>query len=218
MTKNLKMINILLADDHIIIRTGLKIFISKYIAYSSIDEAWDGDSAYEKVKEKDYSLIILDVNMPNTDSFGLVSNIISLKPQANILMFSMNSEEVYAKKYLQLGVKGYLSKTSPESEMKIALDNAINGKRYISSSLNQSLAELAIGKQSVNPFDNLSPREFEIVLHLVRGKSLAEICHVLHLQTSTVGTHKARIFQKLRCSNIIDINALAKVYNIIPAV
>jgi len=208
------MINILLADDHGIVRTGLKLFISNYISPSVIDEAWDGDSAFKKIKEKDYRLIILDVNMPDTDSFGLVSNILSFKPDANILMFSMNAEEIYAKKYLQLGAKGYLSKASPEAEIKNALDNVINAKRYISPSLNQVLTEEALGKKSNNPFDKLSPREFEILLHLLRGESLAQICKALNLQTSTVGTHKARIFEKLHCNNIIEINAMAKVYNI----
>ena len=155
--------------------------------------------------------------MPDTDSFGLVSNIISLKPEANILMFSMNAEEIYAKKYLQLGAKGYLSKASSEAEIKIALDNVINAKRYISPSLNQAFTEEVLGKKSSNPFDDLSPRQFEIVLHLIRGESLAEICHALNLHTSTIGTHKARIFEKLHCSNIIDIRDLAKVYNIIPS-
>ncbi len=211
------MINVLLADDHVIIRAGLKIFIEHHVPHSVIDEAWDGDSAFEKIKDKDYHLIILDVNMPNTDSFGLVSNIISLKPEANILMFSMNAEEIYAKKYLQLGAKGYLSKASSEAEIKIALDNVINAKRYISPSLNQAFTEEVLGKKSSNPFDDLSPREFEIVLHLIRGESSAEICHALNLHASTVGTHKARIFEKLHCSNIIDILDLAKVYNIIPS-
>lgn len=208
--------NILLADDHLIIRTGLKIFIQNYIAHSEIDEACDGNSAFEKIKEKDYHLIILDVNMPETDSFGLVSNIISIKPGSNILMFSMNAEEIYAKKYLQLGAKGFLSKASSETEIKIAVDNVINSKRYISPTLYQAFTEDILGKKSTNPFNDLSPREFEIVLHLIRGESSAEICQALNLQTSTVSTHKANIFQKLQCKNMIAINQLARNYNIIP--
>lgn len=155
--------------------------------------------------------------MPGTDSFGLVTNIIAFKPKANILMFSVNAEEIYGKKYLQLGAKGYLSKTSSEEEIKKALNNVINGKRYISTELSHAFTEEALGKKSENPFDNLSPREFEIIRYVIRGDSLAEICHKLNLQSSTVGTHKARIFEKLNCRNIIDINALAKVYNIIPS-
>ncbi|MEJ7626871.1 MAG: response regulator transcription factor [Ferruginibacter sp.] len=208
--------NILLADDHLIIRTGLKRFISSYIEQAVIDEAIDGDSAYSKIKEKDYQLIILDVNMPNTDSFGLVANIMALKPMANILIFSMNAEEIFAKKYLQLGAKGYLSKTSEESEIQNALDKVSKGKRYISPSLSHLLTESAINKKSENPFDDLSRREFEIVLHLIKGESLANICKALSIQTSTAGTHKARIFEKLKCSNIIEIHMLAKMYNVIP--
>ena len=211
------MTNILLADDYTITRAGLKMFIERHIPHAAIDEAWDGDSSFEKIKEKKYELIILDVNMPNTDSFGLVSNIIFLKPGANILMFSMNAEEIYAKKYLQIGAKGYLCKAASETEMKNAIDNVINGKRYISPLLCQAFTEDALGKRSANPFDDLSPREFAIVLHLIRGESSVEIGHTLHMQPSTVGTYKARLFEKLHCSNIIDINTLAKVYNIIPS-
>ena len=208
--------NILLADDHVIIRTGLKRFILSCIPGAIIDEAFDGDSAFAKIKASNYQLIILDINMPNTDSFGLLNNIMVVKPDANILIFSMNAEEIYARKYLQLGAKGYLSKAAPESEIQNALNTVISGKRYISPGLNESFAEAVIGKRSENPFDKLSPREFEIVLHLIKGESLGSICKTLALQTSTVGTHKARIFEKLQCSNIIDINALAKLYNIIP--
>jgi DNA-binding NarL/FixJ family response regulator len=211
------MVNILLADDHLIIRAGLKIFIKHNITHAVVDEAENGATAFEKIKEKNYDLVILDVNMPDTDSFGLVSNIIAYKPDANILMFSMNAEEVYAKKYLQLGAKGYLNKGSDEGEIKIALNNVLEGKRYVSSRLSSIFTEDALGKKSGNPFDKLSPREFEIVLHLIRGESLADICQALNLQGSTVGTHKARIFVKLNAANIIEINELAKVYNLIPS-
>lgn len=209
------MINILLADDHVIIRAGLKTFISNYIAHSVIDEVGEGNDALKKVREKNYQLIILDVNMPNTDSFGLVSNIIACKPDSNILMFSMNSEDIYAKKYLLLGAKGFLSKASPELEIRKALDKVISGNRYISPELNHVFTEELLGKRTDNPFEKLSVREFEIVLHLLKGESLSDICNVLHLQPSTVGTHKARLFQKLMCTNVVDLLALAKVYNVI---
>ncbi|GAC1381140.1 MAG: UvrY/SirA/GacA family response regulator transcription factor [Ginsengibacter sp.] len=210
------MINILLADDHAIIRSALKIFLEHTINDSVIDEAKDGDSAFDKIKSKEYQLIILDVNMPGTDSFGLVSNIIALKPTANILMFSMNAEEIYAKKYLQLGAKGYLSKDSSESEIKKAIDTVLSNNRYISPTLSRALEEEALGKKTknANPFDNLSPRELEIVRHLIKGESVSQISSTLNLHTSTIGTHKARIFEKLKCKNIIDINDLAKVHNV----
>lgn len=208
--------NILLVDDHAIIRAGLKIYIENIIPFSIIDEASTGDIAFEKIKKKDYDLLIMDVNMPGTDSFGLVSNVMAIKPSSKILMISMNAEEIYAKKYLKLGAKGYISKDAPETEIKAAIDTVLNNKRYISSSLSQVLTEEALGNKSPNPFDSLSTQEFKILQFIIRGESVGDISQKLNLHTSTIGTHKAIIFKKLNCKNIVDIHALAKVYKIIP--
>ena len=210
------MTNILLVDDHAIIRTGLNIYIKTIIPFAVIDDASDGDTAFEKIKKNDYDLLILDVNMPGTDSFGLINNIMAIKPDSKILMISMNAEEIYAKKYLKLGAKGYISKDAPEAEIKTAIETVLNNKRYISSSLSQAFTEEALGNKSTNPFDRLSPQEFKIILFIIKGESVGEISQKLNLHTSTIGTHKARIFKKLNCKNIVDIHALAKVYNIIP--
>lgn len=209
--------NFLLVDDHTMIRSGLKLLIQNYLTQSVIDEADDGNSAFEKIKTNAYDVVILDVNMPNTDSFGLLSNIFSIKPDLKILMFSMNAEETYAKRYLQLGAMGYLRKDENESEIKRAISTVLNNKRYISPALSEKLfADFTGNNNHENPFDKLSPREFEIVQHLSRGESLAEICQKLTLHPSTVGTHKARIFEKLQCNNIIELSALARIHNIIP--
>ena len=209
------MTRILVADDHAIVRTGLKIFIEKLVPDSSIEEAQDGPDAYKKIEEEDFDLIILDANMPETDPLQLVSNIVTLKPEAKILMFTMNAEEVYAKKFLQAGAKGYLNKGSSEVEIQSAIEHVLNNKRYVSPTLSQQLAIEAITGKGDNPFDNLSPREFEIVLHLLKGESISNICSKLNLHTSTIGTYKSRIFDKLNCTNIIDINLLAKVHKVI---
>jgi len=211
------MIQILLADDHAIIRAGLKTYIQNIIPDSNIEEAFDGNSTFEKIKDNDYALIILDINMPATDSFGLVSNILAIKPESKILMFSMNSEEIFAKKYLNLGALGYLNKDASADEIKHAINNVMNNKRYMSSSLTQSLTDSALGKKAnnQNPFDLLSSRELEIVRHLMKGESVSQIGAYLNLHTSTVGTHKARILEKLNCKNVIGINELARVHNFI---
>ena len=210
------MANLLLVDDHAIIRTGLKMIIETFLEDTNIDEAEDGDSAFEKIKNKDYDLLILDVNMPNTDSFGLISNILSYKSDAKILMFSMNSEEIYAKRYLKMGAMGYVRKDAPEAEIRKAITTVLDNKRYLSAEMSEKLLnDLGADTVNQNPFEKLSPREFEIVQHLVRGESLAEICQKLTLHSSTVGTHKARIFEKLNCNNIIDLSAMAKAHNVI---
>ena len=209
------MINILLADDHTITRKGLKIFTTDYVDHSVVDEAWDSDSVLNKISRKNYELIILDINMPNTDSIGLVSNIIATRPDSNILMLSMNAEEVYGKKFLMIGAKGYISKTASEKELKKAIKCVLNGKRYTSNALRKFLFKESIYKKSGSPFDKLSTREFEITGHLVRGESSGEICRTLSVHTSTLGTHKARIFEKLGCKNVIELNQLARIYNLV---
>jgi len=208
------MAKLLLVDDHSIVRTGLKLIIENFMPHSKIDEAYDGNSCIEKIKEDNYDLLILDVNMPNTDSFGLVSNILALRPEIKILMFSMSAEEVYARRFLKMGVMGYIKKDEHSDEIIKAITTVLNNKKYISPGLSQILIEDLQSNNPENPFDRLSPREFEIVQHLIRGESVAEICEKLSLHSSTVGTHKARIFEKLKCSNIIDLNTLAKIHHI----
>ncbi|MDB5222841.1 MAG: DNA-binding response regulator [Chitinophagaceae bacterium] len=210
------MTRILLTDDHEILRAGLKLFIDDLVPHAVVDEAWDGDSALEKIMENEYQLIILDVNMPNTDSFALVNNIINIRPDAKILMFSMNAEEVYAKRYLQLGAKGYVSKTASATELGNAINVVLKNGRYISPALNEVFTEEVLGEKTNNPFDKLSSRELEIVQYLVSGNSVGAICNTVNLHSSTVGTYKARIFEKLGCKNVIEVNRLARIYNIIP--
>jgi DNA-binding NarL/FixJ family response regulator len=155
--------------------------------------------------------------MPATDSFGLVSNIMAVKPKSRILIFSMNSEEIFAKKLLNLGALGYLSKDASADEFRQAIENVMNNKRYLSPSFMQALTKSALGKNpnNQNPFDLLAPRELEIVRHLMKGESVSQIGTYLNLHTSTVGTHKARIFEKLNCKNVIGINELARLHNFI---
>lgn len=211
------MTNVLLADDHPVIRAGLKIFIEKVITAPMIHEVCDADTAYEQIRNNEYALVILDATIAGIDSFTLVHDTLALKPDSKILMFSINNEDVYAKKYLQLGAKGYLSKDASETEIENAIVNVMNNKRYISASLMELIASNAIGKNPENPFHKLSPRELEIVKLLIRGASVTEISARLNLHSSTVGTYKARIFEKLNCRNVIDINSLARIYRVIPA-
>ena len=209
---------ILTIDDHSVVRKGIRMVIENHIPHCVFDEATDGDTAYEKIKNNDFDLIIMDVNMPKTDSFGLLSNILNYKPASKIIIFSVNAEDIYAKRYLQAGAKGYLTKGAPDSEVIKAVDTVLINKRYISSDLSQKLlSDLHANRVSENPFDRLSTREFEIVQHLAQGESSAEICKKLNLHSSTIATYKARIFEKLQCQNIIALNKLAKVHNVILA-
>ena len=208
--------DILLVDDHLIIITGLKTVINNFLGDCKTDVVHDGDSAFEKIMRKNYDLIIMDVSLPNTDSLQMVSNILAMKPAAKILMFSMNPEELFAKRYLKMGAMGYLNKDASLNEIKYAVESALKNNKYISPTLKRRLAMDVIDDRChENEFDKLSPREFEIVQHLIHGDSVSEISRNLNLHTSTIGTHKARIFEKLQCHNVIELATMAKVHNII---
>lgn len=209
------MVRILLADDHDVTRSGLSFFIRNRIPGVVIDEAYDADSTLEKVNLFDYTLIVLDVKMPGSDSFHLLSSILCKKPDAKILMFSMYPEFGYAKRYLQMGAKGYVSKDASPEDIGNAITTVLNDKRYMSDALKHSIGE-EITSDKLNPFDCLSAREFEIVQHLIKGKSAAEIQWALNIKSSTVSTYKARIFEKLSCQNVMELAKLAEMYNIIP--
>ena len=204
----------LLVDDHVVVRSGVKILLADLYTSSEIHEAMNGETAIVKLKEGEYDLILLDIQMPNTDTLGLMEYIHVTYPAAKVLMFSMSAENIYAKRFMKAGAFGFVSKEAPLEEITKAITTILGGKKYISESLAQKLAEDSYSGKSGNPFNELSPREFEIVSLLLEGKTVTEISQVLNIQTSTVGTHKARLFEKLRVENILQLKELATTYNL----
>jgi two-component system invasion response regulator UvrY len=203
---------ILLVDDHTIIRSGLKMLLGCDLNGYTFDEAANGDAALECVGAFDYDIIIMDINMPGTDSFATVEKILHSKPESRILMFSMNAESIYAKRFLKLGVKGYVRKDEPADEIKQAVMTVLNNRRYISKIFSESLAEEISSNKKSNPFDNLSPRQFEIAQRLIQGKKISDICQELQLHSSTVSTQKNRIYEKLNVDNLVDLYAISKMH------
>ncbi len=160
-----------------------------------------------------YDLVMLDIQMPNTDTFGLMEYFRIKFPELKVLVFSMSPESIYAKRFLKAGAKGFLSKDAPLEEIKKAINLVLNDKKYISDTLMETLAENSGKTNDLNLFNSLSAREFEIVSLLLTGQTISQIGKTLHLQVSTIGTHKARIFEKLKVSNILELKDLANTYN-----
>ncbi len=208
---------ILLVDDHTIIRTGLKILLGSDLTGYSFDDAADGDTALAYVKKNDYALLMLDINIPGTDTFELAAQLLSLKPALRILVFSMNDENVYAKKFLKMGAKGYVRKDAPAEDIKKAVFTVLNNRRYISKSFSEILADSMFDKKSDNPFDLLSPKQLEINQYLLQGKSISEICSLMNLHSSTVSTQKNRIFEKLKVTCLVELYAMAKMHELVAA-
>ena len=204
----------LLVDDHVVVRSGIKTLLSEMYSPAEIHEAMDGESAMQKMKESSYDLTILDIQMPKTDTLGLMEYIHIKYPSAKVLMFSMSAENIYAKRFMKAGAYGFISKEAPLEEITRAISMILNGKKYISDTLAERLAEDSFSGKTGNPFNDLSPREFEIVSLLLEGKTVTDISHTLNIQTSTVGTHKARLFDKLGVTNILELKELATTYNL----
>ena len=201
----------LLIDDHLVVRSGIKLLLTDMYKDVEISEAKDGDSATVLLKEAAYDLITMDVQMPNTDSFALMEYIKNEYPKAKVLMFSMSPESIYAIRFIKAGAKGFISKSAPLEEMKIAIEKVINDKKYFSEEVLMELTEGDAGGNN-NLFDLLSPREFEITQMLLKGKTISHIAEDLSLGLSTVGTHKGRIFQKLKVTNLLELKELANSY------
>ena len=201
----------LLIDDHMVVRSGIKLLLTDMFKDVEISEAENGNSALELLKKATYDLITMDVQMPNTDSFALMEFIKKEYPKAKVLMFSMSPESIYAIRFIKAGAKGFISKSAPLEEMKTAIEKVMNDKKYFSEEVLMELTEGDAGGNN-NLFDLLSPREFEIVQMLLNGKTISHIAADLSLGLSTVGTHKGRIFQKLKVSNLLELKELANSY------
>lgn len=209
------MYKILIADDHPAIRFGMKMMIQEIFPSSQIEEAEDADSIMEIMKRSTFDLLLLDINMPDSDTAHLMSWLSSFKPATKVVIFTMSPEKIYGKRYLQLGAKGYLKKSSTQEEIERALKQVMNNKKYISAELAEILTDDLIDGRSATPFDGLSPREFEIMTLLLKGNSMVEICSIINLQYSTVSTHKQHIFEKLQVGNVLQLLDLAKTHGLV---
>jgi len=206
---------VLVADDHTIVRSGIKLIIQDLIPSTIFDEASNGDVVIAYVKKSDYELIVLDINMPGTDAITLVTNVLAYREQSKILIYTMNPEDLYAKRFIKLGVLGYLNKESKSEEIRRAITCVLRGDVYISKQVRKDLNEdMHSKKGGDNPFEKLSDREIQTVKYLLDGYSLLEIRKILNVHSSTVGTYKTRIFEKLKIKTIHDLGELARMYQL----
>ncbi len=208
--KTLTMKKFLLVDDHAVVRSGVKYMLSEIYKPCTIDEAANEPQLLQKIKSVQYDLVFLDMNIPETNTLDLLKYMLIKQPALKVLMFSMNAEKLHAKRYLDAGAKGFLSKESSIDEIKRAINLVINNRPYYSEALIDSLIHDKQQNKKANPFEKLSEREYQISQLLLEGRSLSEISSQLKIHTSTTGTHKAKIFEKLQVKNLVELIDLAK--------
>lgn len=202
----------LLADDHRIVRADVKVLLEDTYVGAEVSEAYDGPSVMKKLQEDVYDLIILDIQMPDADTPEIIRHIKQEMPDTPVLIFSMNSERLYALRMIKAGAKGFISKDAPLEELKKAIEAVLAKKRYISEDMAELLGRQSAHLKADNPFDTLSSRELEIVNMLLEGKSMTEISKTLDIKMSTASTHKARIFEKLNITNFFELKELEMIY------
>lgn len=196
---------ILVADDHGIVRYGLTMMIRKIRPGAIVEEASDYAKVIELAQKSPYNLYILDVTMPNGSFLNAFSTLKRLSPGCKVLIFSSLDEEIYAMRYIESGVDGFLNKLASEEEVRKALEKIFSNGKYVSEAVKDALVFYKSAKGKTHPLEQLSNREIAIANMLVSGKSLKEISQVLHLHVSTVSTYKTRIFEKLQIQNIPDL-------------
>lgn len=203
---------ILLADDHFVVRFGIELLIKENYPSFEIFQADHLASILEVLRSHPIDLIILDATFPEGNSLSFIPLIKNISPLSKILIYSALEENIYGPNFLNVGVQGFLSKLAPENEIKIAIETMLYRGQYLSAPLKDKLAQAYVTKQPINPFEKLTPREFEVMLFMVQGLGNLEICNQLGIQPTTVTTFKNRMFEKLNIKNLSELIDLHKNY------
>ena len=196
---------ILIADDHAVVREGLKQILSQIDEIASITEAENGINVIDLALNQKFDLILLDISMPGKSGFEILNYLKQIKPELPILIISVHPENQYAKRVLKAGAAGYISKFASPEELKQAIITSIKGEKYISRELAQELAMGLMKNKSKNPAESLSNREFEVMRLIASGKTVSEIADEICLSIKTISTYRSRILSKMNFKNNAEI-------------
>ncbi len=199
------MITILIADDHPMVREGLKKTLSEEPDIRILGEARNAQETRALVAEHDADVLVLDISMPGTSGLSLLQDVLRLKKDLRVLILSMHPEERFAIRALKEGAAGYLTKESAPEELAQAIRKITTGRRYISPTLAEKLVEELQSNNAALPHELLSEREYEIFLMIAGGKTVSAIAEELSLSVATVSTHRRRILEKMGLATNADI-------------
>lgn len=199
------MIRILIADDHAIVRGGLKQLLSEQGDFIVAGEASNGLEALKQIHEQPFDVVLMDMSMPGRSGIELIKLIKADKPKLAILVLSMHKEEQYAVRALKAGALGYLTKESAPEQLVAAIRKVAGGGVYITSGVAERLALELGGNHNAAPHTLLSDREFQIFRMIVSGIPIGGIAVELSLSVKTVSTHKTRILQKMNMTSSAEL-------------
>jgi DNA-binding NarL/FixJ family response regulator len=204
------LIKVLLADDHSIVRAGLRRIVEESGDMQVVAEADDGREAIQLVKETDPDVAVIDISMPGLDGLEVISQLQTHHPELPILVLTMHEEGQYVVRAIQAGAMGYLTKQSAPEQLVIAIRKIHEGQRYITDEAAESLAlRVAKGSDGKSPLDSLSMRELQVLRRLAMGQTNREIASAYHISIKTVDTYRARLLKKLGLRNNAELSRFA---------
>jgi len=209
------MLRILIADDHSVVRRGLKQILLEEFLAAEISETGDADELYTMVLKENWDIVITDISMPGRSGLETLQLIRQHYPKLPVLILSVHPEDQYAIRVLKAGASGYLNKESADDELVKAVHRVLLGKKYITPALAEKLAESLDLEAGKPPHEFLSDREFEVLKLLAGGKSVSEIAEKLSLSSTTISTYRARIMTKMNTKTNTDLTLYAIEHNLL---
>jgi DNA-binding NarL/FixJ family response regulator len=203
------MIRILIADDHAIVRAGLKQFIADQVDMEVSAEAASGAEAIAAVRAGEFDVVLLDISMPDKNGIDTLKTLRHVKPELPVLMLSAYAEDQYAVNLLRAGASGYLNKEAASTQLVGAIRTVVQGRKYVSPSLAQILADGVSGDAEKPLHAELSQREFQIFCKLAAGAAVSKIADELNLSVKTVSTYRTRILEKMAMKSNADLTYYA---------
>ncbi len=205
----MKKINILIADDHPIVRAGFKQVIADTEDMTVADEAGNGQEVMNLIRKKDYDIILLDISMPGRNGLEIIKDLKAEKPRIPIMILSIYPEEQYAIRALRAGASGYMTKASAPHELIAAIRKICQGGKYISSAMAEKLTDYLGTDVTKSPHELLSDREHQVMLMIASGKTVSQIAEELCLSVKTISTYRAHILEKMKLKNNAEITLYA---------
>jgi len=209
-------IRVLVADDHAVVRQGLKQILSEEPDILEVGEAGSVAETLRLSREAEWDVVILDITMPDGSGLDILRELRHEKPQLPVLVLSVHSEDQYALRVLRSGAAGYLTKECAPQELVEAVRRVVSGGKYVGLDLAERLAEVLAGDRNAQAHEQLSDREFQILCLIGSGKSASEIAQELSLSPKTVSTYRRRVLDKMHMNSNVELTRYVLEHQLIP--